>query len=231
LNGSGSGGVNINFITNSIAKNLMEKNYSSIELISNEKVTISIDKSSKGTISNSFYEIAKSIIFGCQIVVNNVYLYRFVEIEFYLYCSTHQDPYPHKDKKQLEMGQWYFHDSGIDLTFGDGTDHAGILIRSIQKIGAADFINGPWVVRRELLSHITNAANGLLSLKIAPSIALEQNDYPTISTGIRMGLNPNKDTSKQEFFNANYRFVFDAKNPKNRCKKEGLKESITNSVL
>src|SRR4051794_39549996 len=69
--------------------------------------------------------------------------HRLTEIEFYDFDPTvHPDPFTHRDPIQRECGRWYFHRTGgvyrsgsfkgFDLTFGDGTSRAGILIRGLE---------------------------------------------------------------------------------------------------
>lgn len=82
--------------------------------------------------------------------------YRLTEIEFYLNCASHSDPYVHCDSDQLLMHKFYFHKfktgtykagtfKGLDLTFGSDEDNTyfGILIRSIQSISDDVVIEGP----------------------------------------------------------------------------------------
>jgi hypothetical protein len=87
--------------------------------------------------------------------------YRFTEIEFYFFKSgIHEDPFIHKDKMQLETGQWYFHGSGLDITFGDGINHGGILIRGMSQLKCQEqkFINGPLRVINEIFKAFGNIA-------------------------------------------------------------------------
>lgn len=191
----------------------------------NQKLIININKTDINSILISFQEIAKSLLQEYQITVNGSNNYRFTEIEFYLNCPSHRDPYPHLDDRQLEMGQWYFHDSGIDLTFGSNGGHGGILIRSIRKSQDGTFFNGPWVVRRELLKHLTNAANGQLSIKVQP-ISEEKSEEPVkIYTSPRIGLADERDiNSDKKFYSANYRFVIFKEVTTNRSRKSGLIE-------
>ena len=44
--------------------------------------------------------------------------YRITEIEFYFQSDSHNDMYTHAHKLQKETGRWYFHGSGVDLSFG-----------------------------------------------------------------------------------------------------------------
>ena len=79
-----------------------------------------------------FKEIAKLMMNQCVIAKDDI-RYEIVEIEFYLYSPDHQDviTYPRK----LSAGQWFFHSSGVDLTFeSNDKQFGGILIRGIKRL-------------------------------------------------------------------------------------------------
>jgi hypothetical protein len=61
--------------------------------------------------------------------------YRIVDFEFYCYGKSFKDPFTHKSESQLQNGKIYLHGSGIDVTFGDGNNYGGILIRGVIKLG------------------------------------------------------------------------------------------------
>ena len=81
--------------------------------------------------------------------------YAVVEIEFYYYSPEHRDviTYP----RQMEAGRWFFHQSGVDLTFdsfdikfqdgkfelGKNAQFGGILIRGLRKLNHEKYIFGP----------------------------------------------------------------------------------------
>ena len=69
--------------------------------------------------------------------------YEIVDIEFYMYNSQHPDviTYP----RVMEMGRWFFHSSGVDLTFHSTPNRfGGILIRGIRNVNDDnDQILGP----------------------------------------------------------------------------------------
>ncbi len=92
-----------------------------------------------------FNRLADTLLNKCIIRVNGK-VYRMLEIEFYLYSSTHKDliTYPREEKG----GNWFFHQSGVDICFKSKCDRdgahfslaesnqfGGILIRSILEIG------------------------------------------------------------------------------------------------
>ena len=59
--------------------------------------------------------------------------YAIVEIEFYLYSKDHKDyiTYP----RTIKAGRWFFHQSGVDLTFeSNEISFGGILIRGLYKL-------------------------------------------------------------------------------------------------
>ena len=87
-----------------------------------------------------FASLASALLNTVDFVVNGE-SHRFAELEAYYHGPGHPDIFAHRDPLQLERGRWYFHRTGgeyrggsfkgLDLTFGDGSTHFGILIRSI----------------------------------------------------------------------------------------------------
>jgi hypothetical protein len=86
-----------------------------------------------------------------------------VDFEFYSFSDKFPDPYTHKNKLQLQNCKLYLHGSGIDITYGDGTNYGGILLRSIVKLYDGSDENsgfmkrqygGPLVVATELFSNL-----------------------------------------------------------------------------
>lgn len=99
---------------------------------------------------NSFTSIAQTLM-GKYVVKKGNNRYAIIEIEFYLYSNAHQDyiVYP----RNIEVGRWFFHQSGVDLTFesnnihitknkegkkivtlGSNPQFGGILIRGLYKL-------------------------------------------------------------------------------------------------
>lgn len=80
---------------------------------------ITIDTRSYQTVEESFARAADDLLNSYVLVVNDQ-LYRFLEVEFYYNdegCG-HADCYAHKHPEQQNHGTWYFHGSGVDITFG-----------------------------------------------------------------------------------------------------------------
>jgi hypothetical protein len=107
-----------------------------------------------------FDRIAAELMNRSNLVVNGE-PHRLVEVEFYYHGAGHPDPFAHRDPLQLESGRRYFHRTGgvyrsgsfkgLDLTFGDGTNHGGVLIRGIET-PAGQLIDGPSLCVDHLLS-------------------------------------------------------------------------------
>lgn len=96
-------------------------------------------------IQGQFDKAADLILNNCKVEVDD-YKYHIVEIEFYYYREgLHEDPFVHKHDNQKEMGVWYFHNVGQDLTFGDGLNYGGILIRGLLPYGSDPhhLVDGP----------------------------------------------------------------------------------------
>jgi hypothetical protein len=129
--------------------------------------------------------------------------YRITEIEFYYKNEFHSDPYIHGHVQQLEKGKWYFHGSGIDLTFGDGEAYGGILIRAIYNINRKKYHYGPLNCVQEIFRNFSNIYETKLSFGLAPSKEGQFESEKPISAP-RVGLNAIKDP---EMCNKLYRFL------------------------
>ncbi|XWV25561.1 hypothetical protein QJ856_gp0193 [Tupanvirus deep ocean] len=172
-----------------------------------------------------FYDIANIILNGCYLLVKKT-KFRIMEIEFYLKCKSHNDPYTHCDPDQLLMHTFYFHKfktgtykagtfKGMDLTFGSEKDNAyfGILVRCIQNIKTGDIIEGPCNVVNRILKEYK--CNSIMEFTGGENMDIFENDkdfvlVPTdelenlqIAAGPRIGLGP----QYPEFKLRRYRFV------------------------
>ena len=123
---------------------------------------LNVNFENKETILQSFDRIADKISKDIQIKINDAY-YRIVDFEFYTYSNEFQDPHTYKHPQQLAAGKFYLHSSGVDITFGDGINHGGILLRGIIKLDneagqEAAFMkeqfDGPQMVATELFSNL-----------------------------------------------------------------------------
>lgn len=121
------------------------------------------------------------------------------------------------------MGKWYFHGSGIDITFGNGKSYGGILIRGIAKISCngdssptrnciQKEIHGPLNVKTEIFSSLNGAFERRANFFHLEDISMERMGAgmvvpPYIVKTNRIGLNPSKDNQEQSFCNGKYRYV------------------------
>lgn len=97
------------------------------------------------------HSIAKALLNRFCIVKGNE-TYRFVEIEFY---HNKYDPKNGTRKTYhrgvISEGKWFFHPSGVDLTFAsDDNNYGGILVRTIMTEDGKDFECGPLNVECKL---------------------------------------------------------------------------------
>lgn len=97
----------------------------------------------KKEILTEFEEAAELLMNLCSIQKGEKE-YEIIDIEFYMYNSQHPDviTYP---RDIIESGRWFFHPSGVDLTFQSNPDRfGGILIRGIRNVSDyKDQILGP----------------------------------------------------------------------------------------
>lgn len=112
----------------------------------------------------SFDLIADKIARDINIKINNTF-YRLVDFEFYTFSKAIPDPHTYKNDLQLQTGKLYLHSSGVDITFGDGKNYGGILLRSIVKLYEGSEqkngymkqqYDGPQIVATELFSNLNS---------------------------------------------------------------------------
>lgn len=79
-----------------------------------------------------FFQSIANDLLNHVLIAKGENLYEIIEIEFYLFSPKHPDviTYP----RHIDGGQWFFHQSGVDLSFkSDDTIFGGILIRGIRE--------------------------------------------------------------------------------------------------
>jgi hypothetical protein len=114
-------------------------------------MNLNIDETNIETIEKSFSRIANEILNEHLLFVGPK-KYRVTAIEFYFYNHTnHKDENIHSvrsiqtraKERQILQGKWYLHKisisptykrKGLDLTFGNGKNFGGILIKEIMDI-------------------------------------------------------------------------------------------------
>lgn len=183
-------------------------------------MNLEIDSATPATIDISIQTIAERILKDAKLQINNSY-YRLIDIEFYYYAAgVHEDVYAHQHAAQLETGHWYFHGSGIDITFGNGRNFGGILIRAIAKISPAASrneyfiekeIHGPLNVKTEVCRNLNGVFDEvpnvfrLIDIRQDRQGALMIEPKYIVSTR-RIGLNPDREPV-DEFFSKKHRYV------------------------
>lgn len=148
-------------------------------------------------IEQSFERIANDLMNKYFIQINDS-RYRITEIEFYVKGEDHDDKYTHGHKLQKESGRWYFHGSGVDITFGNSKMFGGILIRAIYncntKINESErYVYGPLNVITELFSNLKEISKGSFDFGILESNFFK---FERLIKAPRVGLNPQKQPEK-----------------------------------
>lgn len=91
--------------------------------------------------NEKFPKIAEELM-NHYVIVKGEETYRILEVEFYYYNHSIDDFRDDSCKKQVtylrttKVGQWFFHNSGIDLTFNSNKEEGfggGILLRKIKS--------------------------------------------------------------------------------------------------
>jgi len=155
-------------------------------------------------IEDNFQRIANDLLNNWVLKVEDA-LYRITEIEFYYKSENHIDTYIHGHELQRQKGKWYFHGSGIDITFGDDKAHGGILIRAICKVneGTEKYCYGPLNCILEIFSNLSNIYKPEMSFCLIPTMQeLFKKEKPIRAQ--RVGLNPDKNS---EMWSKYYRFL------------------------
>jgi hypothetical protein len=134
--------------------------------------------------------------------------YRFTELEIYYFDEkNHPDPYTHKDKLQLQPGNFYFNGFGIDITFGnpDKEIYGGILIRGLKNLNSGKFINGPSNVLKEIFNsfgNILEAKNSICIRELNKGVVEETEPLKTTRIGLTKKADDNDD-----YFDRPYRYL------------------------
>lgn len=130
-----------------------------------EKLSLSNCPKQQVDFFDYFREIANLLMNKC-IISKGEAKYEIVEIEFYLLTPDHQDiiTYP----RDTKAGQWFFHQSGVDLAFERNTNHfGGILIRGLRNIKTGELTLGP----QRCVDLLWNKFN---------AFKIQENEYPII---------------------------------------------------
>jgi hypothetical protein len=165
-------------------------------------------------IEEDFYRIANDLMNHHVIAVKDVQ-YRIVDCEFYYDHPKHPDKYTYPHKEHEKNGTWFFHDTGVDITFGNKEENAigGILIRGIAKVIDNKNENGNYIEKHEknlgplntldiLFSHYESVFDKTNAFYLMPNENIENVD---IFESPRRGLKNSDD--KKDFYKKPYRFI------------------------
>jgi hypothetical protein len=178
-----------------------------------------------------FGQLVGKLLNETDFVVNGA-AYRFAELEVYYHGTGHADLFAHRDPVQLENGRWYFHRTrgeyrggsfkGLDLAFGDGKAHFGILIRTVVA-GDGTVLDGPCVTVDHLLAKTKAASvaalDGLINARkiwdATSPLSIRESAKPraaAVYRSSRVGLSLKKAQGKPDapkFVARPYRFLTD----------------------
>jgi hypothetical protein len=183
-------------------------------------INLEINCTSVETIDKSIDNIAEEIFSNYKLQVNESF-YRLIDIEFYYYAEgVHEDIYAHQHAAQLDSGKWYFHGSGIDITFGNGKNFGGILIRAIAKVSVEGQkekyfiekeVHGSLNVKTEICRNLNGVFDDEPNLLRLVDISFDKQGALMIEpkhviTTRRIGLNADKE-DVDVFFSKKHRFV------------------------
>lgn len=179
-----------------------------------------------GDIELWFTRIAKCLLCQSRLVVANQ-VHRIVEIECYYHSAEHPDPFPHQHPSQRLPHRWHFHRvgtgyrggsfKGLDLSFGDGVNAAGILLRSAECPDGT-LIDGPSLLVDHLLKRTGFRTVAELDRTLSSMNAWDEQsplhliENPAAEIAIhrsaRVGLNP-RTGSREEllYLRKEYRFL------------------------
>lgn len=189
---------------------------------------ISTRKVGQNNLQMAFDEIAVGLLRQTKIVTPKDH-FHLREVEIYFFDKeNHPDPYTHKNKRQAEFGEWYFHRfidistfvnsnrNGLDITFGNKAENifGGILIRKIQNTQTKELIVGINKVARKLIENIGEENVNEIALGIGQKafdknqllhLEVDGNNYSTpIYKTQRNGLSFKDDELAKKYFKIAY---------------------------
>jgi hypothetical protein len=158
------------------------------------------------TLDRDFERIANDLMNCWALAVNETH-YRLTEIEFYcksvLPDGPIKDPYTHGHSEQLKSGTWYFHGSGLDLTFGTEDFYGGILIRGIQRLIDRKHITGPLNSITEIMSSLGSSELKKIDFGLLEAKGFDL-EFKHLIKAPRVGLNPINDPDSHQ---KHYRYL------------------------
>lgn len=181
---------------------------------------LNVNFETEATALESFDRIADKISKDINLKINDNY-YRLVDFEFYTFSKAIPDPHTYKNDLQLQSGKLYLHSSGVDITFGDGENYGGILLRSVVKLyGGSEQssgfmkrqIDGPQIVATELFSNLNSLFGSEKNEILIIDINGHNQDacfYPAkiVVKTKRVGLTPKSNDTEDYYRNLTLRYI------------------------
>ncbi|MCF6367094.1 MAG: hypothetical protein L3J35_12965 [Bacteroidales bacterium] len=156
-------------------------------------------------VEKSFDRIALELLRKSLLIVNDIQ-FEITEIEFYYFHEKyHPDKYTHEHDR--EVGEWRFHNQGIDITLQSGQGYdGGILLRGLKQVNSIGekekkYINGP----RKILMRVFEKFGKVYDENVLKIDNRNEDDYEIIKTFRHL---PNKIHHK-DFHNKYYRYLTD----------------------
>jgi len=154
------------------------------------KMKLEIDTDNESTILKSFEEIATELINQYCISVESK-KYRILELEFYFYHEEKfRDCFTYRKEEQKTNGEWYFHYSGIDITFGSKHSWGGILLRSIGEMDdnnkITNVICGPLKLKNVLLNNFHSIFQDSITFKLEKIILPTKDLFKSSRIGLTL---------------------------------------------
>ncbi|SKB40792.1 hypothetical protein SAMN05660841_00353 [Sphingobacterium nematocida] len=174
---------------------------------------IAIDFNSTSSIEKGIEAIKDYLKSHALVIGNSNYV--ITEFEFYIMTpenGVHHDQYTYKHERHLTKGKLFLHASGLDITFGNDTTYAGVLLRGAIKLSSIDtptedaiekYINGPINLADELV-HQIDIENGI-TIGFQP-VNLENISFVD-TWGPRVGLKKGKFEGYKNFIDRNLRYL------------------------
>lgn len=174
---------------------------------------IAIDFNSTPSIEKGIEDIKDYLKSHALVIGNSNYV--ITEFEFYIMTSengVHYDRYTYKDDRHLTKGKLFLHASGLDITFGNESTHAGVLLRGAIKLSSIDtpteaaiekYINGPINLADELVHQIDIENGTTIGFQL---VNLENISFVD-ACGVRVGLKKDKFDGCENFINRNLRYL------------------------
>lgn len=155
-------------------------------------------EASQEAIRSRFALLAEALFRDFQIEKGGE-VYDLLEIEFYFWNAVHQDEITYR--RQCPAGMWYFHPSGVDISFAsDSNRYGGILLRSVVRVAPKpEIIAGPLRLVDHLFDYWDMTGD---DVSFQPRLVLKS--QPDASCLIETAPRKIPDPKQSQFFTAPY---------------------------